>query len=203
VPPNSSGLISEEDIQVLQEFSRLRNSIFTNNLAKNAVVAASSTRGEAGNSPFDAHHVTEEDIYTYWAPLEHQTGWILYIDLENTVCFNVLQVREPIQMGQRIISFHLDILNARGEWQKAVNGTTVGYKRLLLFPIIEARSLRLVIDEARADPLISYIGVHLDQYSNLTSLSDRSQRYGSKGVKFNKLKNIIVSSTHQGSLWVF
>lgn len=204
VPPNSSGLISEEDIQVLQEFSRLRNSIFSNNLAKNAVVTASSTRGEAGNSPFDGHHVIEEGIYTYWAPAEHQTGWILYIDLEKTIYFNVLQVREPIQMGQRIISFYLDILNACGEWQKAVNGTTVGYKRLLLFPRIEARYLRLVIERARADPLISYIGVHLDPYSNLTSSSDTSQRSASKGVKFfNKLKSITLSSIRQGSLWVF
>ncbi|QHN78556.1 G-type lectin S-receptor-like serine/threonine-protein kinase [Arachis hypogaea] len=48
VPPNSSGLISPEDIQVLQEFTELRRSIFSNNFAINALLQASSTRGEGG-----------------------------------------------------------------------------------------------------------------------------------------------------------
>ncbi|XLR23810.1 hypothetical protein S83_051710 [Arachis hypogaea] len=48
VPPNSSGLISPEDIQVLQEFIELRRSIFSNNFAINALLQASSTRGEGG-----------------------------------------------------------------------------------------------------------------------------------------------------------
>jgi alpha-L-fucosidase len=43
VPPNSSGLISDEDIQVLKEFSELRRSIFSDNLAGNAILNASST----------------------------------------------------------------------------------------------------------------------------------------------------------------
>lgn len=201
VPPNSSGLISQEDIQVLQEFSELRNSIFSNNLAKDAILTASSTRGQAGNSPFDAHHVTEDSIYTYWAPAEGHANSVLYIDFKKALSFNVLQVREPIQMGQRIISFHLDIVNDKGEWQKIVSGTTVGYKRLLLFPRVESRYLRLVIEEARADPLISYFGVHLDPYTSLTSLADASQRSTSRGGKFfSMLKDIVLSSTHYGKM---
>ncbi|XP_057760689.1 putative alpha-L-fucosidase 1 [Arachis stenosperma] len=38
VPPNSSGLISPEDIQVLQEFTELRRSIFSNNFAINVLL---------------------------------------------------------------------------------------------------------------------------------------------------------------------
>lgn len=185
VPPNSSGLISDEDIQVLKQFSNLRTTIFSNNLAKNAILTASSTRGgRNSNSPFDPIHVIEESIYTYWAPKEDQTNWILYIDLKEIIPFNVLQLQEPIQLGQRIRSFHLDILDDEGEWEKIVNGTTVGYKRLLLFPKVECQYLRLVIEEARADPLISFLGVHMDPYSDLTSSSYTTRRLPLKRANF-------------------
>ncbi|XP_074307799.1 putative alpha-L-fucosidase 1 isoform X2 [Silene latifolia] len=167
VPPNSSGLISPEDIQVLLEFSELLSSIFSKNLAERAMITASSTRG-GGDSLFDVSNVLEETIYTYWAPAEGQSDWMLHVDLKKKVKFNVLQLQEPIQLGQRIISFHVDCLNDKGEWHTMVDGTTIGYKRLLLFSEVETRHLRLVIDQARADPLISFFGVHLDPYSKMT-----------------------------------
>ncbi|XP_010557353.1 PREDICTED: alpha-L-fucosidase 1 isoform X2 [Tarenaya hassleriana] len=165
VPPNSSGLISEQDIKVLQEFQELRNSIFSNNLARKAsLVNASSTRGD--NSRFGSGNVIEEGIDKYWAPEEKQTEWELYLEFRDSVSFNVLEVQEPIQMGQRIVSFHLEALNnGIHRWERVVNGTTVGFKRLLRFPRVQSRFLKLVVDKARADPLISYLGIYMDNVS--------------------------------------
>ncbi|KAE8037741.1 hypothetical protein FH972_010305 [Carpinus fangiana] len=174
VPPNSSGLISAEDIQVLQEFSELRRSIFSDNLAINALVGASSTRGGINNSRFNPKNVFKESIYTYWAPKENQTHWVLYLNLQQILSFNVLQVQEPIHVGQRIIEFHLEILNEDGQWEKVTNGTTVGYQRLLQFPTIKSQHLRFVVDKSRADPLISYFGIYMDQFSILSNISDTS-----------------------------
>lgn len=165
VPPNSSGLISQEDIQVLQEFSEIRSSIFSHNLADDASVAASSTRGNLTDPRYSPHNVLEEGIHSYWAPGELELEWILYLDFHEAITFNVLMVQEPIQMGQRIIKFHLDFSDERGRWKAAVNGTTVGYKRLLLFPSVKASSLRLVADRSRAQPLISYVGIYMDPFS--------------------------------------
>ncbi|XP_021766439.1 alpha-L-fucosidase 1-like [Chenopodium quinoa] len=173
VPPNSSGLISDEDIQVLQEFAELRSSIFSNNLARHAIVFASSTRGDS-DSRFGASHVLEENIYTYWAPEKNQAHWILYLDLKDIVAFNVLQLQEPIQLGQRITYFYIDIMKDKGQWKRILDGTTIGYKRLLQFPRVESQYLRLVIEKARGDPLISFVGVHMDPYLTLTSISDTS-----------------------------
>ncbi|GMG98777.1 hypothetical protein Nepgr_000617 [Nepenthes gracilis] len=172
VPPNSSGLISDEDAQVLQEFFELRSSIFSTNLAKNAQINASSTRGGMADSQYGAHRVIEEGIFTYWAPEENQSEWMLCIDLGEVLAFNVVQVQEPIQLGQRIVEFHLDVINPEGEWQKLVNGTTVGYKRLLRFATAKSQFLRMVINKARADPLISYIGIYVDAHSVLRSRYD-------------------------------
>ncbi|CAK9141681.1 unnamed protein product [Ilex paraguariensis] len=176
VPPNSSGLISDEDIQVLREFSELRRSIFSYNLAKNALLSASSTRGDLEDSRFGSHHVLEEGIYTYWAPNGNQSDWVLYLNFQEPVRFNVLQIQEPIQMGQRVIEFHLDILNKNGNWKKVINGTTVGYRRLLSFPKVESNRLRLVIDRSRADPLISYLGIYMDPFSILSNIYNTSSR---------------------------
>ncbi|XWS71867.1 hypothetical protein CRYUN_Cryun03dG0174700 [Craigia yunnanensis] len=177
VPPNSSGLISKEDIQVLQEFKELRRSIFSNNLAKTALLNASSIRGGNDNSQFSPYNVLEEGIYTYWAPEEDQSDWVLYLHLQESVSFNILQVQEPIQMGQRIIEFHLEILSGGG-WKKVINGTTVGNKRLLQFPRVQSQYLKLVINKSRADPLSSYLGIHMDQFSILSHASNTtSQAY--------------------------
>ncbi|KAK6936093.1 Glycoside hydrolase, family 29 [Dillenia turbinata] len=175
VPPNSTGLISNEDIQVLQEFKELRNSIFSNNLARNAVLHSSSTRGGVDhNSEYESSNVIQDSINTYWAPEEDQSDWVLYIDFEEPVTFNVLQVQEPIHMGQRVIQFHLDMRNEDEEWNKVIDGTTVGYQRLLQFPSVKSKHLRLVIDKSRADPLISYLGIFLDPFSILRNVSDTS-----------------------------
>ncbi|KAL5717005.1 alpha-L-fucosidase [Ranunculus cassubicifolius] len=163
VPPNSSGLISKEDIQVLQDFTRLRQSIFSANLAKNGILTASSTREGT-----DTSSVLEESIYSYWAPERNQVDWVIYLDLGQPVLFNVLKVQEPIHMGQRVIEFHLDVwIEEQGSWVTVISGTTVGYQRLVRFPVIvEAKLLRFVIDKSRADPLISYLGLYFDRVSS-------------------------------------
>ncbi|KAI5413290.1 alpha-L-fucosidase 1 [Lathyrus oleraceus] len=194
VPPNSSGLISPEDIQVLQEFSELRRSIFSHNLAASAFLNASSTRGGIQDSRFSPYKVLEEGIPTYWAPEENQSKWILYIDLKELVTFNVLKVQEPIHMGQRVIEFHLEVLNRDGFWKRVVNGTTIGYQRLLLFPKIKSQYLKLVVDKSRADPLISYLGIYMDQ---VTVLSE-DMPYKKSGTYFNGTQ-VLRSTTNNSS----
>ncbi|KAJ6386540.1 hypothetical protein OIU78_016457 [Salix suchowensis] len=48
VPPNSTGLISENDVQRLREFRSAIDTIFSTNLAENCLVKASSQRGGKG-----------------------------------------------------------------------------------------------------------------------------------------------------------
>ncbi|XP_028808137.1 alpha-L-fucosidase 1 isoform X3 [Neltuma alba] len=171
LPPNSSGLISDEDIQVLQEFSDIRSSIFSHNLALNALLRASSTRGGTQDFRFSPYNVLEEGIQTYWAPGVNQSTWVLYIDLQRLVSFNVVKLQEPIQMGQRVIEFHLETLD-KGVWKRVANGTTIGYQRLLRFPELKSQRLKLQIDKSRAEPLIAYFGIYMDRVSISSDMSD-------------------------------
>ncbi|GMN25020.1 hypothetical protein TIFTF001_000772 [Ficus carica] len=199
VPPNSSGLISPEDILVLQEFSELRNAIFSHNLATNALVVASSTRA-AGDSRFDPYNVLKEGLFTYWAPKKNQPDWTLYLDLQESVSFNVLQIQEPIHMGQRIAEFRLEILGDEDEkWKKVANGTTVGYQRLLRFPMVKSQFLRFVIVKSRADPLISYLGLYLDNFSILShDLPDASRGRSSNSSQF--IHHIVVNNSQLATM---
>lgn len=188
VPPNTSGLISDEDIQVLREFNLLKNSIFSKNLAENGIPSASSTRGPQ----FSCYHILEEGIHRYWAPEEDESVWILYLEFEDSVSFNVLQVQEPIHMGQRVSEFHLDALDEGRKWKRVISGTTIGFKRLLRFPKVETRQLKFVIDSSRADPLISYLGIHMDPFSIRSNISDTS---------LSSRKSINGSQVHFNASW--
>lgn len=84
-------------------------------------------------------------------------------------------------MGQRVIEFHLEVLNEDGEWNEVINGTTIGYQRLLQFPTVKSQYLRFVIDKARADPLISYLGIYMDEFSILSNLSNTTSQAGING----------------------
>ncbi|KAK4789790.1 hypothetical protein SAY86_017094 [Trapa natans] len=174
VPPNSLGLISDEDIRVLREFQVLRNSIFSRNLAKMAFLNASSTRGGIQDSKFSTKNLLLEDIYTYWAPEENGTKWALDLQFPDSVSFHVLKIQEPIHMGQRISKFHVKILGGEGQWRRVINGTTVGYQRLIPFQRLKTRRVRFVVDKSRDDPLISYLGLYMDKFSNLSDFSHTS-----------------------------
>ncbi|AES67520.1 hypothetical protein MTR_2g095720 [Medicago truncatula] len=151
VPPNSSGLIYAEDIQVLREFSKLRCSIFSHNLAASASQNSSSARGGFQDTRFSPYKVLEEGIHTYWAHEENQSKWILYTYLKELVSFIVLQV-----------------LNRDGLWKSVVNGTTIGYQRLSMFPKPKSQYLKLIVDKSGAEPLISNLGIYMDPITVLT-----------------------------------
>lgn len=173
-------------MNVLKEFSELRNSIFSHNLAKSALTSASSTRGSPSDSRYSCQTVLEEGISSYWAPGNAASNWTLYLDFQEVINFNVLLVQEPIHMGQRIIKFHLDFLNEGGKWDEATSGTTVGYKRLLFFSNVRTSHLRFTVDRARAEPLIAYLGLYNDPFSipgsHVTVQSAKSHLNGSDSL---------------------
>lgn len=167
VPPNSSGLISEEDTRVLLGFRAAMDAIFSVNLVDGAVATASSTLGEnalgAENSPFAPSQVLNERSDTFWTP-EGVIGAHVELELVGVVAFNVLRVQEAISFGQRVSewSFYAWVDE---DWQLVSGGTTVGFKRLTRLPLVESDRVRLEIDSARGLPMISSIGLYLDEVS--------------------------------------
>ena len=70
---------------------------------------------------------------------------------------NVVMLREDISKGQRMEAFTVEALTADG-WKEIAKGTTVGYKRLIRIPAVEARQLK--VDACRLAANISEVAAY-------------------------------------------
>lgn len=153
IPPDREGLINDADIKNLTEWTRLRDNIFKNNLAKGAIITSENgLRSKA---------ILDENYATYWTTKGKDTAAVIELNLENKKTFNVLMLQENITVGQRIEKFELEYLDGK-IWKKAGEGTTVGYKRLLQFDPVTTDKIRLKIISSRLNPTISEMGLYLE-----------------------------------------
>ena len=160
VPPDTSGRLAAEDVERLYAFRAALNAIFATDLAEGARVTASNVRGDAKR--FDGMQVLDSDLDTYWATGDTVGTASIEFDLGEDTTFNVIRLQEPITMGQRIAAYRVDAWRDGG-WQPISEGTTIGHKKLdRLAEPVTARRVRIVIDDARAHPLLAEVGLHYD-----------------------------------------
>jgi alpha-L-fucosidase len=159
VPPNREGRLDSEDVARLREFRAYLDAIFGRDAATRQVATASNVRGRAPE--YAGERALDGDLETYWATDDTVRRVALEIDLNVTARFNVIRLQEPIQLGQRVSAYRLQV-EREGRWETVVNGTTIGHKKLDRIDTVTARRVRLLIDGARACPLIAEVGVHFD-----------------------------------------
>jgi alpha-L-fucosidase len=73
---------------------------------------------------------------------------------------NCIVLKEPVQFGQRIKQFVIEILNG-DNIIKQIEGTTIGKKRILTFETTNADRINIIIKDARAKPILSNADVYL------------------------------------------
>jgi alpha-L-fucosidase len=160
VPPDSRGLIHENDIRSLQGMHTILDATFKENLAAGASIKVLEER--RGGSPA---LMVDGNPETGWAlgaakgaAVSKEHPVIIEIDLGRKRIFDRALLQEYIRWGQRVEEFVLKAFD--GEiWKTFVQGTTIGYKRLLRFPAIQAQKVRLIITGARACPVLSEFGL--------------------------------------------
>jgi alpha-L-fucosidase len=151
IPPDRGGLINEQDIKSLQGWKKLRKESFSTNLAKGALI--SSANGLNTKALVDGNYAT------YFTTKGKDTTTVIELQLPKPATFNVLLLQENIRIGQRVEKFVLEYKDG-GEWKRAAEGTTIGYKRLLLFDKVTADKLRLRIESSRLNPTIAEMGLY-------------------------------------------
>jgi alpha-L-fucosidase len=154
VPPDTRGLINDNDIKSLKGMRSILDSLFSVNYAKGAKISASN--GKPGIKP---DNMIDDDNKTYWSTKPGITDAQIELTLKNSSTFNCLMLQENFRNGQRIEEFSLEAF-IKDEWKEIVKGTTIGYKRLLRFPEITTGKVRLNILKARDCPEISNIGLY-------------------------------------------
>jgi alpha-L-fucosidase len=147
--------VNERDIARLMEFKKARDEAFRTNLA-NGQVTASNVRG-AGKE-YSAEKVLDGRSDTCWATDDGVTKASLEIDFGREIEFNRFVAQENIALGQRVKSFSVRIW--KGEhYETIAQQTTIGYKRILMFPVVRTRKLQLVIEDSKASPMITNVEV--------------------------------------------
>ncbi|MCK4772432.1 MAG: alpha-L-fucosidase [Candidatus Latescibacteria bacterium] len=156
IPPDQRGLFHERDVEVLREFRRILDETFAENLAASKPVVADTQWRR--HPKFAPSNLVDDDLDSYWAAGENARGANLEIDLGDAVFFDRIMLQEPIRFGQRISEFEIQA-RVNGEWISIVHGTTIGYKRLLRIPEIEADRIRILILESNNVPALSNFGL--------------------------------------------
>ncbi len=157
VPPDRRGLIHPNDSARLMELRKALDAGFAVNLAKDAEIKASNVRGNV--SAYGVQNLTDGKYDTYWATGDGQLTASIEIDLKKEQSVNRLVLQEYIPLGQRIKAFGVEYFDGT-EWYPIDRQTTVGYKRILCFPSVTAKKIRINIEESLACPILNEIGLY-------------------------------------------
>lgn len=161
IPVDNRGLVHENDSIALMKLKRALDQTFSNNLAENAQVRESNFRGR--NTHYKANKTVDGNPDSYWATDDSVLQARLTMEWEEEKTFNRFLIQEYIPLGQRVKSFQLEI-EKDGAWIAIAEAKTIGNKRILRFPAVTSKKLRLVILDAKACPLITEIGVYAVEF---------------------------------------
>jgi alpha-L-fucosidase len=150
IPPDTKGLINKNDINSLNEWTRIRNGTFKTNLAAKAKVVSSNGKDEKA--------LLDGNYKTHWTTNGTDTTSVIEFTLQKPATFDVAMLQENITVGQRIEKFSIEYLD-NGKWTALTEGTTVGYKRLLRFKPVTSEKVRVTINSSRLNPTISEFGL--------------------------------------------
>lgn len=157
VPPDRDGLIHPTDVAALQGWRDMLNAAFSNDLALNANVKASSYRGNS--DLYNGEKAIDDNPDTYWTTDDGVTSGALEIDLGSKQTVKFVEAQEYIQLGQRVKAFTVEDWTG-DHWEQLASGTTIGYKRILKVVPTTTDKIRFTITDARACPLISSLKIY-------------------------------------------
>ncbi len=160
IPVDSRGLVAPQELASLKQWGDQQRAMFANDLASKAQVAATSVRFASNSAAFAATNVTDGNSATYWATDDSVTSGTLEFRFSNPIAPRVIRIEEAVQLGQRVDAFHVELRGADGVWRKAVEGTTIGVRRILRLDGEGVSGMRVVIDQSRACPCISRVSIY-------------------------------------------
>ena len=156
IPPNQDGKFADADVARLKEFRQTLDQLYSVDYAAGALVEADSTRR---NAHYSASHLTDGDEKTSWAPADDAKTGSFVLDLGKEQYFDVVELKETIEKGQRISGFTIDVA-VNGQWVPFGAGSTVGYRRLIKGQPVDSRYLRVSITDAQATPILNGVSVY-------------------------------------------
>jgi len=160
VPPDRRGLIDPADAASLSQFGAMLRQTFRVDRATGCKVTASNVRGK--NKAFRPENMIEGAGSRYWTTDDDAAGPEAVFEWKRPETFNIIRLREYIQLGQRVESFSVEVVKD-GDWQQVAQATTIGPCRILRLPEkVTTMKVRLRISRSPAPPAICEFALYLE-----------------------------------------
>lgn len=154
-PVDTRGLIHENDEAAILAMGKKIREDFEVNLAAEGVISASNSRGNG----YQVEHLLDGDYESYWSTANGDISATVELNFGKEISFNRLLLQEFTPLGQRQKAFSLE-KEVDGSWEKIAEGTTIGYKRILRFPDVQAQKIRINFLDGKDIPVISELGIY-------------------------------------------
>lgn len=157
-PVDREGLIHPTDSANAVNFHKMIQRELQHNLVAGMTPKVSNERG----GEFTAKAMTDNSWDTYWATADGVTSATITFDFKKPQLMNRIMLQEYIPLGQRVKKFAVEYLDGK-TWRSVEQGeetTTIGYKRLLRFRTVEAKSVRVRIIDSRGPICLNNVGIY-------------------------------------------
>lgn len=144
IPPNTDGRFSQRDAEVLKEVGQRIRAVYNKDLLQGGSATSKKVLDQKPDTWWQAPDTTAE--FEFELPEVAQVNRVI---IQEAIAFR----------GERVEEHHLEAW-MDGTWVKVAEGKTIGYKRILRFPVVETDRFKLVITRSRLAPALSKISVH-------------------------------------------
>jgi alpha-L-fucosidase len=182
IPIDRRGKVHPADSSRLMQFHQVISTSFANNLGRGKAISASNTK-----LTYQTSALTDQLYGTYWVADDKDETPSLEMHFGKATSFNRLVMQEYIPLGQRVKAWSASCGN-NGTFTPIAEATTVGYKRILRFPIQSCTDLKIQFTAVKAAPVLSEMQVFLapemlteprmvrDKDGNIQLLSDSPEQ---------------------------
>jgi alpha-L-fucosidase len=154
--PDNRGLVPDADVKRLEEFGEALHSIY----APQKNLAARATNASAYHAALDS------DPDTMWSPPEGSHAATIDLVFSHLISFDRALTMEWLVDGQKVQKYAIQI-RAGTHWITVHTGTTIGHKKIDIFPRVTTQRVRLNIISASATPRIREFQLFDEARTNL------------------------------------
>jgi alpha-L-fucosidase len=159
VPPDTRGLLHENDVASLRQFGEHLARTFAANLAAGASFTASNIRG---NDPqYAPARLLDADPWSAWISDDAVTTPEITLTLPSPQTFNLIRLREDIRLGLRLEGVAVDAM-VNGQWKELAKAEAIGQCRLWRVPATTADKVRIRVTKSPVCPALSDFGLFLE-----------------------------------------
>ena len=130
--PDDRGLLPDADVSRLKEFGEAVNSIY----APEKNLAARATNASAYHAALDS------DPDTMWSAPERSHSATIDLVFAHPISFDRALTMEWLVDGQKVQKYAIQVV-VGAKWKTVCSGTTIGHKKIDLFPRISTQHVRL------------------------------------------------------------